>query len=137
LNVEEAVTWAADSTNYVSFKFMVGEDVQIGKDGDLVDIFRLYSGVDEGALALSRIEPAGLVLGLRDASGSVLDYLKNEAGDWLCIEPQIDNARGGRGQGPGPDRPGARPRPCACAHRAGLADRAAHPSARPAAVAQA
>jgi hypothetical protein len=27
-----------------------------------------------------------MVVGLRDASGSVLDYLKVEPGDWLCIE---------------------------------------------------
>jgi hypothetical protein len=87
--LDKIVSWAADSTNYVSFKFMVGEDVQIGNDGDLVDIFRLYSGVDEGALALSRIEPAGLVLGLRDASGSVLDYLKIEAAIAGHLEARI------------------------------------------------
>src|SRR5688572_18344880 len=74
--LSETVSWAADSTNYVSFKFMVGEDVQIGNDGDLVDIMVLRSAsADEGAITLARIEPAGLVVGLRDAAGSVLHYL--------------------------------------------------------------
>ena len=58
------VSWAADATNYIRFEFMVGEDVQIGNDGDLVDIMVLQSGSgNEGAITLSRIEPAGLVLG--------------------------------------------------------------------------
>ena len=35
------VSWAADATNYLRFEFMVGEDVQIGNDGDLVDIMVL------------------------------------------------------------------------------------------------
>jgi hypothetical protein len=61
--LSETVSWAADSTNYVSFKFMVGEDVQIGNVGDLVDIFVLRSAsADEGAVTLTRTAHAGLVL---------------------------------------------------------------------------
>ena len=88
--VSETVSWAADSTNYMRFEFMVGEDVQVGNDGDLVDIMALDASGNEGAICLSRIEPAGLVLGVRDTSGSVTDYLSVEPGDWVCIEAQVD-----------------------------------------------
>lgn len=98
--VEEGVTWAADSTNYVRFEFMIGEDVQIGNDGDLVDIAVLRSAsADEGAVTLARIEPAGLAIGLRDASGSVDHYLSVTPGDWLCLELQVDIDAGGGNDG--------------------------------------
>ena len=40
-----------------------------------------------------------MVLGLRDVAGSVLDYLKVEAGDWLCVEAQVDVDAGGGNDG--------------------------------------
>lgn len=88
--VSYSVSWAADATNYLRFEFMVGEDVQVGNDGDYVDIMEIDSGALEGALTLTRIEPAGLVIGLRDTGGSVLSYLKVEPGNWVCIEAQFD-----------------------------------------------
>ena len=97
--VTTSVTWAADSTNYMRFEFMVGEDVQIGNDGDLVDIMGLYGSAWEGHITLARIEPAGLVLGLRDASGSVTDYLSIEPGDWICIEAEAHVDAGGGNDG--------------------------------------
>ena len=87
--VNETVSWAADSTNYLRFEFMIGDDVQIGNDGDQVDIFGLDSGSGEGTISLARIEPAGLVLGVRDEGGSITDYLAVEPGEWMCVEVEV------------------------------------------------
>jgi hypothetical protein len=57
------------------------------------------ASADEGAISLARIEPAGMVLGLRDASGAVLHYLSVAPGDWLCIEVQVDVDAGGGDDG--------------------------------------
>ena len=53
--VEEGVSWALDSTNYVRFEFMIGNDFQAGNLGDQVDIVTLVSTgpVNEGHLTLS------------------------------------------------------------------------------------
>lgn len=91
--LDYTVSWAADATNYMRFEFMVGEDVQIGNDTtDYLDILSFESGSAtlEGQLTLSRIEPAGMVLGLRDGSGSIQGYLSVTPGDWICIEVQVD-----------------------------------------------
>lgn len=99
--LEEGVSWALDSTNYGRFELMIGDDVQIGNDGDMLDIMTLVSTgpVNEGHLTLARVEPQGMVLGLRDASGTLQDLLKVEPGDWMCVEFEANVDAGGGNDG--------------------------------------
>lgn len=90
--VSKTVSWALDATNYMRFELLVGEDVQSGNlSGDVVDIVSLQSGSgEEGVISLTRIEPAGLVIGARNSAGAFQGYVPVVPGDWVCIEAQID-----------------------------------------------
>lgn len=97
--LEKIIGLGADSTNHTRYQFRISDDIQLG-DGDVVDLMVVRSAsADEGAVCLTRIEPAGMVLGVRDASGPVTDYLRAQPGDWICIEVQIDIDAGAANDG--------------------------------------
>ena len=98
---EKAVTWALDSVNYTRHWFMLGHDFQAGNVGDQFDVMTLISGAStqEGHVTVVLDDPAGLVIGLRDASGSVQGQLQIMQGDWICLETEVSVDAGGGNDG--------------------------------------